>query len=225
MTNFFNKTASASYDEANKILLPISENMHFLIRLILKDLPDDARILCVGVGTGAEIFSLAEAHPKWSFVGVDPSPDMLEVCQDRLREAGIADRCTLVEGYVQDIEEGEQFDAVLSILVGHFVQREERQAFYEHMYARVKKRGYLVDTEISCDFDAKDFPQAMRNWGDVQILRGASEESIQKLPEQLQSTLAVLPPTEIERMLTTCGIEVPVHFFQAFMIHGWYGLK
>jgi tRNA (cmo5U34)-methyltransferase len=225
MTNFFNKTASSSYDEANKILLPISENMHFLIRLILKDLPEDARILCVGVGTGAEIFSLAEVHPQWSFVGVDPSPDMLEVCRQRLTETGIADRCQLIEGYVQDVEEGEQFDAVLSILVGHFVQKEERQAFYQHMCARLKKGGCLVDTEISCDFDAKDFPQAMRNWGDVQILRGASEESIQKLPEQLQNTLAVLPPTEIERMLTVCGIEVPVHFFQAFMIHGWYGLK
>ncbi len=225
MTNFFNKDASAGYDEANKVLLPISKNMHFLITLILNDLPEDARILCVGVGTGAEIFSLAEVYPQWTFVGVDPSPDMLEVCQLRLRDAGIADRCELKEGYVQDVEEGEQFDAVLSILVGHFVQKEERLAFYEHMYRRLKKGGYVVNTEISADFDAEDFPQAMRNWGDIQMLRGATEESIQKLPEQLQNVLAVLPPKEIEGMFKECGIEVPVHFFQAFMIHGWYGKK
>ena len=52
--------------------------MHFLIGLVLKELPTDARILCVGVGTGAEIFSLAEEYPEWTFVGVDPSADMLE---------------------------------------------------------------------------------------------------------------------------------------------------
>lgn len=84
MPNFFSKEASQSYDERNSKLAPISDSMHFLIRLVLKDLPSRSRILCVGVGTGAEILSLSKAFPEWTFFGLDPSAEMLEVCTERL---------------------------------------------------------------------------------------------------------------------------------------------
>lgn len=51
MSGFFNTDASRSYDEKNRRLAPISGAMHFLTGLALKQLPPDARILCVGVGT------------------------------------------------------------------------------------------------------------------------------------------------------------------------------
>ena len=46
---FFDKQASETYDQRIKPIAPIIDNLHFLIRLILKDLPSDAHILCVGV--------------------------------------------------------------------------------------------------------------------------------------------------------------------------------
>lgn len=71
--------AARVYDERNRQLAPIADNMHFLIRLILKNAPMRARVLCVGVGTGAEILSLSKSFPEWTFVGVDPSTGMLDV--------------------------------------------------------------------------------------------------------------------------------------------------
>ena len=44
--------------------------MHFLIRLLLEGLSPKARVLCVGVGIGAEVLSLAAAHPEWRFLGI-----------------------------------------------------------------------------------------------------------------------------------------------------------
>ena len=55
--------AARAYDEKNRHLAPITDSMHFLIRLILKNAPVQARVLCVGVGTGAEILSLACSAP------------------------------------------------------------------------------------------------------------------------------------------------------------------
>lgn len=69
---FFDKQASETYDQRIKPIAPIIDNLHFLIRLILKDLPSDAHILCVGVGTGTEILELAQAFPYWRFTGIDP---------------------------------------------------------------------------------------------------------------------------------------------------------
>ena len=225
MSDFFNKDLSHAYDEKNRRLAPIADNMHFLIRLVLENLPDNARILCVGVGTGAEVLSLAEHYPTWSFVGVDPSAAMLEVCQQRLKSASIIDRCQLIHGYVQDAPKGANFDAALSVLVGHFVPREERADFYQNMLRRLRSGGYFVNTEISFDLDSNAFPSMLENWARIQKLMGATPESIQSLPTVLRDTLSVLAPDEIEGLFEASGISVPVRFFQSFMISGWYGKK
>ena len=225
MTDFFNEEMSQTYDEKNSRLSAISDNMHFLIRLVLEDLPASARILCVGVGTGAEILSLSSQYPTWSFVGVDPSAAMLGVCRKRLENAGVMDRCQLIHGYVEDAPAEAEFDAVLSVLVGHFVKREDRIQFYQNMTQRLKTGGYLINTEISFDLDSAAFPAMLENWARIQTRMGATPESLQKLPIVLRETLCVIAPTETETLLKAGGISVPVQFFQAFMIAGWYGKK
>ncbi len=226
MTDFFTPQIAEVYDERNSKLAPIADNMHFLIRLVLKTLPQKARILCVGVGTGAEILSLAKEYPQWSFVGVDPSDSMLQVCHKRLVEEGIIARCTLMHGYVQDVlPPRADFDAVVSVLVGHFVKRGERAAFYGAMAERLKQGGFFVNTELSFDQNAPAFIPMLDSWKEVQKLMGATGESLKTLPEQLRNMLCVLPPEEVEELMIESGIDLPVRFFQAFMIAGWYGQK
>ncbi len=225
MSHFSSKDVAEAYDARNSKLAPIADAMHFLIRLMLQRLPARSRVLCVGVGTGAEVFSLAKAFPEWTFLGLDPSAEMLAVCGERLKEAGLKERCELVQGYVQDLPAGENFDAAVSVLVGHFVKREERLGFYRNMTSRLRSGGYLVDTEISFDLDSPEFPLALKDWEQVQALMGATATSVASLPTVLREVLAVLPPAEVESLLRQSGIAVPVRFYQAFMISGWYGQK
>jgi tRNA (cmo5U34)-methyltransferase len=37
--------------------------------------------------------------------------------------------------------------------------------------------------------------------------------------------LAVISPKETEGLLQQSGIQLPIRFYQAFMISGWYGIK
>ncbi len=217
--------AAKAYDEKNRQLMPIADNMHFLIRLILKDAPVSARVLCVGVGTGAEILSLSMAFPEWTFVGIDPAIGMLDVCRERLVAAGVMDRCELIHGYVHDVPAGEKFDVVLSILVAHFVKSKERLKFYQAMSDHLHPNGVLINTEISYDLDTQEFPLMLKNWESIQSLMGATPESIANLSRVLREMLTVLPPAEVENMLRQSGIQLPIRFFQAFMINGWYGIK
>ncbi len=223
--DFFSGEAALAYDEKNMKLSRISDCLHFLVGLILNNLPRHARILCVGVGTGAEILSLAKSFPEWKFVALDPSQAMLDVCQDRLRSAGIASRCEFVHGYVQDLPAQEGFDAVLSILVAHFVERGSRQSFFQSMADRLRIGGYLINSEISFDLDSEEFPEMLRGWKEIQTLMGATEESLEKLPMILRNVLTVLSPAETENFLRMVGINSPVRFFQALMICGWFGKK
>ncbi len=217
--------AAKSYDEKNIQLAPIANNMHFLIRLILKNAPIQARVLCVGIGTGAEILSLSKAFPEWTFVGVDPSIGMLDVCRERLKKAGVLNRCELIHGYVQDMHSDENFDAALSILVGHFVKRDDRLSFYQAMSSRIRSNGILINTEISFDLNSQEFPMMLNNWKEVQLLMGATPESLANLSQVLREMLTVLSPKETESLLKQSGIKLPVLFFQAFMINGWHGVK
>lgn len=220
----FSDTAGA-YDEKNLPLSTIANTMHFLTGLILQRAPARARVLCVGVGTGAEILSLSESFPEWTFVGVDPAAGMLKVCAERLGQAGVLDRCELIHGYVQDAPQGEGFDVVLSIMVAHFVKRKDRRSFYQAMWGRLRRNGFFISAEISYDLSSDAFPFMLENWEKVQSLMGASAESLAKLPVMLREQLAIIPPAETETLLKQCGISVPVQFFQAFMISGWYGIK
>lgn len=225
MPDFFNHDMAKRYDERNSKLSVISDNLHFLVRLVLADLPARARVLCVGVGTGVEILSLAKARPDWTFVGVDPSKEMLEVCGERLAQEGVGERCELIHGYVQDAPDGAEFDAVLSILVAHFIPRTERDGFYKNVLQRLKPEGYFVSAEISADFDAPAFPAMLKNWEQVQALMGATPKSLLTLGDTLRSTLSVLSPTETVALWQESGFSAPVPFFQAFMIRGWFARK
>ncbi len=222
--NHFTEAAKV-YDEKNRPLAPIVDNIHFLICLILKSLPVRARILCVGVGTGAEILSLSKEFPEWTFVGVDPSIGMLDVCRERLKTAGVLNRCELIHGYIHDVPPIADFDAALSILVAHFVKREEKLGFYQAMCSRLRTDGFLINTEISFDLNSREFPLMLKNWEAVQLLMGATPESLANLSHVLREMLSVISPLETEKLLKQCGINLPVRFFQAFMISGWYGIK
>ena len=182
-------------------------------------------MLCVGVGTGSEILSLAQTFPEWTFVGVDPSIGMLGVCRKRLNKAGILDRCELINGYIDDVPEEDTFSAILSLLVAHFVNRDDRLNFYQGMCDRLCSNGILITTELSYDLNLPEFPLLLKNWMAVQSLMGATPESLASLSSQLHEMLTIISPEETEMLLIKSGITVPVHFFQAFLISGWYGIK
>jgi tRNA (cmo5U34)-methyltransferase len=51
------------------------------------------------------------------------------------------------------------------------------------------------------------------------------DERNAKLPTLLKDALTVFAPAETETLIRQSGIDCPVPFFQALMIHGWYGKK
>lgn len=223
--DFFTKEHASLYDEKNHKLAPISDGLHFLTRLVLQDLPARARVLSVGAGTGAEILFLASAFPEWSFVAVEPSLAMLDVCRSKVDAANLSDRCQFVHGFTADVPGGAGFDAALAIFVAHFVKRAERARFYNNIAAHLRDGGYLVNAEISFDLNSLAFETMLANWASIQEVMGATPESLRSLPKQLRDVLTVLPEEEVEALLRQAGIKVPVRFYQAFMISAWYGVK
>ena len=90
----FDEERASTYDQRAAKLAPLRDTLHLLTRLVLSDLPTDAHILCVGVGTGLELIYLAQEFPRWQFIAVEPASAMLDICRQKAEEHGIASRCT-----------------------------------------------------------------------------------------------------------------------------------
>lgn len=226
MVQIFDEMGGVSYDQGNSLFYPVNNNLHFLNMLVLKDLPVDARILCVGVGTGADIIDLAKVNKGWRFVGIEPAGSMLKRCEDKLKTERLNDRCELVHGYLADFKSEEKFDAVLCLFVMHFVKdMEERARMYSDMSGYLKIDGRLIVTEISAEFESENYRFLLENWKSLHAHAGAPKDKLEGMSKVIEEQLAVVSPKVTEKMIESNGFAKAVCFFQSFLIKGWYAFK
>lgn len=108
------------YDHQFTALLGLKDCTHLLVEAHFASLPDTARILVAGAGTGAEARYLAPRFPGWRFTLVDPSAPRLAVARRHAEAEGFADRCDFHADFVSAIPV-EPHDAATSLLVSHFL--------------------------------------------------------------------------------------------------------
>lgn len=227
VTEGFNKITANFYDERNRKLHSINDCLHLLMRLVLSDLPSKAHVLNVGVGTGLELAALATANPGWSFVGVEPSSTMIEGARKIVEQQGLSERCSLFNGYLSEYSSEEKFDAVVCLLVMHFVRPEDRREMYRDMASRLRPGGRLMITEISVDFDHPAYSELLKNWISMQAYMGEQDvpDLAAHITKQIREQLPVVAAQETEEMIRSSGFSEPVPFFQSFFIKGWHAHK
>lgn len=215
----FDEEHAASYDQRFAKLAPFKDALHLAMRGLLADLPEDARILCVGAGTGAELLYLANAFPGWTFTLVEPAAAMLNRCRARAAEAGIEARCTFHEGYLDALPHTEPFDAATSILVSQFVLiRQKRVNFFQDIAARLRPEGHL----ITADLAGEPGTVTWEGWMAVMKYNDFNEEQIAQYHDALKEHVAVRPPVEVAAIIAEGGFDAPALVCQTLLIHAWH---
>jgi release factor glutamine methyltransferase len=87
-----------------------------LVDAMLKSLPaeEPMRILDLGVGSGAILLALLAERPAWTGVGVDISPEALEVARENVALLKLDDRAVMTHGVWAEGQPDAAFDAVVS---------------------------------------------------------------------------------------------------------------
>lgn len=222
----FNKERASTYDKRGAKLAPLRDTLHLLTRLILSDLGADARILCVGVGTGLELIYLAQEFPQWQFTAVEPASAMLDTCRQKAQEYGIASRCVWHEGYLDSLPASEAFDAATCFLVSHFfMQQEERRKFFSQIASRLRPHGYLISADLASDMSTSAYQSLREMW--TRMLKHAEypDEEVEQFLDSHGRGAAVLPPDEVGSIIASSGFESPVLFLQTLFIHAWYAKR
>lgn len=217
-TIVFNKENASSYDNQRAKLAPIKDALHLCIRMKLSKLPVDARILCVGVGTGSELIYLAQEFPQWNFTAIEPAPEMLKICRQRAEESGIASRCTFHKGYLDSLPDSNSFDAATSILVSHFIiEPEKRREFFAEIAARLRPGAFLINADLASDMSTSDYKNILDVWINM--------HEYAEMPANVDSfgrNVALLPTDKVESIIKSSGFDSPVLFFQTLFIHAWF---
>lgn len=221
----FDQQASG-YDKQWARMAPIRDGLHFLLESIFVDLPADARILCVGAGTGAELAYLARAFPHWRFTAVDPSGAMLDVCRQRAEAEGYLSRCHFHEGYLDSLSIQDMHDGATCFLVSQFfLVQEERSELFRAIASRLRPGGVLVSSDLASNVDSHAYDALLRTWLNVMTSAGIQPEVLERTRAAYAKDVAILPPQFVASIIESAGFEPPVQFFQAGLIHAWFSRR
>jgi tRNA (cmo5U34)-methyltransferase len=222
----FDQKCASGYDRQWQKLAPLRDALHLLMGAVLSDLRADARILCVGAGTGPEILYLARRFPGWRFVAVEPSAPMLEVCRGKAEESGIAGRCEFHEGYLEALPPGEPFDAATSLLVSQFLlDRDARTGFFREIADRLRVGGFLVNADLSSDASPAAYRGLLDDWGRMMRAADVPPEGVDRMREAYGRDVALVPPEEVGGMIAAGGFDAPIQFLQTGLIRAWYARR
>lgn len=215
----FNAQAARNYADGPPRQVPGFAGIHRMMNLLLAEtIPDDAQILVLGAGGGLEIKAMADFRSGWRFSGIDPSADMLNLAREIT--ADHATRVDLAEGYIDAAPEG-PFDAATSVLVFHFIPREQRLETLRQIRRRLKPGAPFILAHIS-------FPQTEPErsaWIARHVAYGQADDIdpavAAKAREAIGTRLTILAPEEEEAMLREAGFANISLFYSAFSFRGW----
>ncbi|GAA6170275.1 class I SAM-dependent methyltransferase [Sessilibacter corallicola] len=217
---------ASSYDAQWEQLSAINDSLHLLLGGLFTELKDDANILCVGAGTGAEIIYLAQRFPGWRFTAVEPSTGMIKVCKERLSALGLEDRCSFHSDYLETLPISDPFDAATSLLVSQFIlEQDERINFFSAIADRLKPGGILASTDLSADLNASSYQSLLQIWLMMMKHGGVSPQALEGMKNAYGTSVSVMSANELSKLIQAAGFDEPTRFYQVGLINGWYCRK
>lgn len=207
------------YVEGPLKFVPGFADMHAMVGvLIAEQSGDDADLLVVGAGGGLELRALASRHDGWTFTGVDPAAQMLELGTQVV--GPLSARITLIEGTVAAAPDG-PFDAATCLLTLHFLSEEERLETLQGIRQRLRPGAPLVVVHSSLPGSSEVRQLWMSRYAAFAAAAGAEPETIDQARQGMEALPHLLSPEEDESLLRQAGFADVALFYAAFNWRGW----
>ena len=109
-------------------------------------LAGEAKIMDLACGAGVGLQKLAAAYPKATLVGVDGDAPSLEVTGQKLKDAGLSDRVSLVKSMFEELDAGDDFDVVIINVSMHECRDIDKVT--KNVNRALKPDGYFVISDF-----------------------------------------------------------------------------
>lgn len=219
MAPFSDPQSVARYAEGPPRFVPGFSDLHRMTTILLGErAPREARVLVLGAGGGLELKAFAEAHPGWTFDGVDPAAEMLK---QAVRTLGpLAPRARLHQGYIDDAPEG-PFDAATCLLTLHFLPPEERRRTASEIRKRLKPGAPFVAAHSSFPQGEGERALWLSRYAAFAVASGTDPALAQKARAAVAAHLNIFTPDQDEAILRDAGFSDVSLFYAAFTWRGW----
>ncbi len=219
MSQFSNTQAISGYAENAIRRVPGLKDIHRMAALLMAErTPANGRVLIVGAGGGMEISYFAESFPNWTFDGVDPSKEMLDLAITNL--GTLASRVQLHCGYIE-VAPKETFDAATCLLTLHFTNEVERYRTLCEIHSRLKPGGVFVTVHYSISQNPAEREVWLSRCAEFAILSGINTEQAKNSLVAIGQQLPILAPEEDEELMRKAGFSDINTFYVGLGFRGW----
>lgn len=210
-----------NYDRMPRLFIPGYDASHAMAAALLLDsVAEDANVLLIGAGGGAELVRFLDAAPDWRFVATDPSAAMLDRARAKASAKQADDRVQFETCDALTAPHG-PFDAATAFLALHFVPDDgARVDAYRAIRNRLSSGApfLLVNGAVR---DA-DFERGLHRYVAHANLMGAEKPWIDEMLTMMRGGAVhfIAPEREVE-LLCEAGFGEIEQFYQGLWIHGW----
>ena len=216
---FSDPDAVALYAEGPPRIVPgYAALQRMAMVLVAERAADDARVLVLGAGGGLELHAFAQAHPGWTFDGVDPSVEMLALAERTL--GSLAPRARLHPGDVDVAPDG-PFDGATCLLTLHFVASEERRRIAAEVRRRLAPGAPFVVAHFSVPQGDGDRARWLARYAAFAVASGVASEKAEHARAAVDAQLTILTPEQDEAVLREAGFTDVALFYVGFTFRGW----
>jgi tRNA (cmo5U34)-methyltransferase len=212
---------AARFEEYADASIAGRDGLFRLAAAALADLPETARILVVGCGTGSEILALASRHAGWRFEAVEPAEGMLAICRQRLKQSEMSHRVTLHQAGLEGLRL-EPCDGATAILVSqHIVDDPGASRFFSEIAENLIHGATLFSADITLPEAKVDAEGMLRTWRQQAVASGLPEDAPASLLARFGKDLVARSPAGVEALLSSAGFRSPLQVFQSTMYRAW----
>lgn len=218
---FADPDAVAHYTDGPPRLVPGYAGMQRMATLLLAErVAENGKVLVLGAGGGLELKVMAETHPNWSLLGIDPSAAMLQVAKRVL--ASSASSVKLLEGTIDDAPL-DPFDGATCLLTLHFLPPDVRRRTVVEVRRRLKPGAPFVVAHFSIPNGEGERELWMSRFAGFAIASGIEPDKAETARAGIAEKLPILTPEQDEAILREAGFSNVSLFYAAFTFRGWVG--
>lgn len=104
-------------------------------------------VLDIGSGNGFVLMELGKRVPKFSGIGIDPSPQMVNVASTKATKRGLSNRVKFEIGSSRQIPHNENFDLIYTTMSFHHWK--EREKSIQGIMERLNENGKFLVYEVT----------------------------------------------------------------------------
>jgi len=216
------------YDDHIHCTIPYYSSLHKETINIIKAVGNEPETwLDTGCGTGSLIKMARHEFPKTEFILSDPSEDMLDQAQDKLKNYPIEKLKFLEPSPSQDLNSKscKNVDVITSIQSHHYLSVENREKAVKACYELLKDNGIFIVFENIRPFTDDGTIIGMKNWKNFQLSCGRDENTVNDHLKRFDVEFFPITVEEHLNLLNEAGFKIVELLWFSYMQAGFYAIK